>query len=127
MNEAAYRSILRRRGAELPPPPPEEVARLLAMSFDVFARDGQPIEVRVPWLDVTIWMVPTDRDAPALIAEGIHRGRIWTATELMQFMVIGDRTPETVKTVTHAKLVLDGEIIEVRPRVSDAGSAGDWR
>jgi hypothetical protein len=31
-------------------------------------------------------------------------------------MAIADRTPEVVKTVTHAKLELDGEIAEVRPR-----------
>ncbi len=91
-----------------------EALPFLRMPLDVFARVGASLEVRVPWLDVTLWMVPTDRDVAWLMAEGVRRGRIWTATELMQFMAIGDRTPEKVKTVTHAKLGLDGEITEVR-------------
>jgi hypothetical protein len=86
------------------------------MSLDEFRARGAQLEVRVPWLDVTLWMVPADRDAAGLMAEGIRRGRIWTADELIQFMQIADRTPEVVKTVTHAKLNLDGEITEVRLR-----------
>src|SRR5712691_13376182 len=101
---------LREHKAEILP-----LARVLAMPLDTFAREGQPIEVRVPWLDVTLWIVPADRDAVALMAEGVPRGRIWTAGELIQLMQIADRTPEVVKTVTHAKLELDGEITEVRP------------
>ena len=93
-----------------------EALPFLEMSVHVFARAGASLEVRVPWLDVTLWMVPADRDAVALMAEGVGRGRIWTAAELMQLMSIADRTPERVKTLTHAKLEMDGEITEVRPR-----------
>ncbi len=107
------------------PADPATVARLLKMPLDVFARDGQPIEVRVPWLGVTLWMVPNDQDGDRLMAEGVSKGRIWTAGELIQLMAIGDRTPETVKTITHAKLAVGGEITEVRARVPDAPSAVD--
>jgi hypothetical protein len=93
-----------------------EALPFLRMPLDVFARAGASLEVRVPWLDVTLWIVPADRNAVALMAEGVQRGRIWTAAELMQFMAIADRNPETVKTVTHAKTELDGEITRVRPR-----------
>ena len=93
-----------------------EALPFLRMPLDVFARAGASLEVRVPWLDVTMWMVPTGRDAVQLMAEGVQRGRIWTAAELMQFMAIADRTPETVRTLTHAKLGMDGEITEVRTR-----------
>jgi len=92
------------------------VQKIVGMPLDQYGREGQLLEVVVPWLDVTLWMVPTDRDAAALMAEGVQRGRIWTAGELMQFMAIADRTPEVVKTLTHAKLELGGEITEVRPR-----------
>ena len=88
----------------------------LGMPLDVFARTGASLEVRVPRLDVTLWLVPTHRDAAQLMVEGIHRGRIWTAAELMQLMAIADRTSETVQTVARAKLELDGEITEVRAR-----------
>jgi hypothetical protein len=123
MNETAYRSILRRLRAELPPPQPEEVTPLLAMSLDVFARADALLEVRVPWLDGTLWMVPTDQDGDRLMAEGVSRGRIWTAGELIQLMAFGDRTPETAKTITHAKLAVDGQITEVRPR---GGALAGW-
>ena len=109
---------------ELTPAGPRHVAEalpFLAMPLDVLARAGASLEVCVPWLDVTLWMAPTDRDAAAIMAEGIGRGRIWTAAELIDLMAIADRTREPVKTVTHAKLELDGEITEVwrpgnRPR-----------
>ncbi len=93
-----------------------EALPFLRMPLDEFQRAGASLEVRVLWLDVTLWMVSTDRDGAQLMAEGVRRGRIWTAAELMQFMAVADRTPEVVKTVTHAKIALDGEITEVRRR-----------
>jgi hypothetical protein len=89
----------------------------LAMPLDEFQRRGALLEVRVPWLNVTLWMVPTERDVAGLVRQGIGRGRIWTAPELMDVMSITDRTPEQVKTLTHTKLVMDGEITEVTRRV----------
>ena len=74
------------------PADPATVAGLLEMPLDVFAREGQPIELRVRRLDVTLWMVPSARDGDRLMAEGVSRGRIWTAGELIQFMALGDRT-----------------------------------
>src|SRR6266513_2608189 len=74
-----------------------EALPFLRMPLDEFARRGASLEVRVTWLDVTLWMVPTDRDAVRLMAEGILRGRIWTGAELIEFMTIAERTPETVK------------------------------
>jgi hypothetical protein len=94
-----------------------EALPFLGLSLDEFARGGASLEVHVPWLQVTLWMVPTDRDAARLMAEGIRRGRIWTAGELIQLMQIADRLPETVMTLTGAKLAVDGEITEVRYRL----------
>ena len=88
--------------------------QFLPMTLDEFRPRGALHEVRVPWLEVMLWMVPTDREAAGLMAEGIRRGRIWTAGELIQFMQIADRIPETVKMLTHAKLEMDGEIREVQ-------------
>jgi hypothetical protein len=49
---------------------------VLAMPSDKFAREGRLFEVRVPWLDVTLWFVPEERDAEALGREGVNRGRV---------------------------------------------------
>jgi hypothetical protein len=54
-------------------------ADLLAMSLDRFVREGQLVEVRVPWLEITLWFVPEERDAEMLGREGVKRGRVWTA------------------------------------------------
>ena len=101
---------------EGPVPDVAEALPFLGMPLDVFARAGASLEVRVRWLDVTLWVVPTDRDAAQLMAEGVRRGRIWTAAELMQLMAIADRTPEAVKTLARAKLGLDGDVVAVRQR-----------
>src|SRR5215467_4429007 len=39
-------------------------------------------EIRVAWWPETLWLVPADRDASALVREGIARCRIWTHAEL---------------------------------------------
>jgi hypothetical protein len=96
--------------------PPVDVAEILAMPLDHFARDGQLLEIRVPWLDVTVWFVPEERDAAALGREGIGRGRVWTARELATLMALPDRTPSIVQTLAHTKCAVEGDIIEARQR-----------
>ena len=90
-----------------------ELTTILAMPLDVFARDGQLLEVRVPWLDVTLWFAPEERDAEALVRDGVSRGRVWTATELMDVMAISGRTQEALRTIALAKVTFDGDITEV--------------
>lgn len=98
------------------PAPMAGAIPFLAMSLDEFRARGALLEVRVPWLPVTLWMVPTERDVAVLMREGVTRGRIWTAAELMNLMAIAGRTSDVVQTITHAKLEMDGEITEVRRR-----------
>ncbi len=89
------------------------VSRLSAMTLDRFGRDKQLLEVRVPWLEVTLWFVPEERDAEALIRDGVSRGRVWTATELMDLMAISGLTREALRTIALAKLTFDGDIAAV--------------
>ena len=93
-----------------------DLIELLGMPLDRFMREGHLLEVRVPWLEVTLWFVPEERDAAALERTGTGRGRVWTASELIRLMAIPDRTPEVVETITRAKLAVDGDLVEVRPR-----------
>jgi hypothetical protein len=92
------------------------VAGLLGMPLDQYARTGAPLDIRVPWLDVTLWFVPDERDAAALSREGVGRGRVWTARELMDLMTLSDLTLATVRTLALAKCAIDGDIVEVRSR-----------
>jgi hypothetical protein len=92
-----------------------DLTEILAMPLDRFAREGQCLEVRVPWLDVTLWFVPEERDAAAVARTSASRGRVWTASELAALMALPDRAPATVEAIARAKLEVDGDIVEVRP------------
>ncbi len=96
------------------------VAQLLGLPLDRFEQEGCPLEVLVPWLPVTLWFVPAEADAKTLAREGVSRGRIWTAGELIDFLAIPGLTPDQVKTVALAKAALNGEVAEVRPRMEGA-------
>ena len=100
----------------VPATPAPDLAAIFAMPLDRFAREDQLLEVRIPWLDVTVWFVPEERDAEALGHEGVSRGRIWTARELIALMALPDPTPEIVQRLTLAKRAVDGDIVEVRRR-----------
>jgi hypothetical protein len=93
-----------------------DLTELLAMPLDRFMREGQLLEVRVPWLDVTLWFVPEEADAGAIERTGTGRGRVWTASELIELMAMPNRTAEVVEMITRAKLAVDGDLVEVRPR-----------
>jgi hypothetical protein len=102
--------------ASRPVPPILGLGELLGMPLDRFAREGQSLEVRVPWHPETLWFVPDERDAAALGREGVGRGRVWTARELMDLMTLSDLTVATVRTLVLAKCAIDGDIVEVRSR-----------
>ena len=112
MSQSSAPSVIR---ADLVRTTPD-LTELLAMPLDQFMREGQLLEVRVPWLEVTLWFVPEERDAAALERSGTRRGRVWTASELIRLMAIPDRTQEVVEMITRAKLAIDGDLVEVRPR-----------
>jgi hypothetical protein len=96
------------------------------MSLPDFVATGQPVEFLVPWLPDTLWIVPTERDLAALVAEGVSRGRIWTAAELLQLVAVATTDGEHgLRIVARAKLEFGGEIVAVmtrrRPGPSDRG------
>jgi hypothetical protein len=94
-----------------------DVTEILAIPLDRFAREGQCLEVLVPWLDVTLWFVPEQRDAAAVERSSASRGRVWTVNELKALMALRERTRAIVETIARAKLAVDGDIVEVRPRL----------
>jgi len=55
----------------------------------------------------------TSSDYAMLTREGLSRGRIWTALELMDLLGL---TPEQVKTIARAKAEFAGEIVAVQSR-----------
>jgi len=87
--------------------------RLLNQKLSEFQRSGCPLEIEVPGLNVTIWFVPQEEDAEKLAAEGIRRGRIWTAAELLNLWQGGYSDAE-VLDIARVKLKFSGEVVDVR-------------
>lgn len=116
MNEAAYHEILKRLGVEplRPAPDPAMVARLLRLPLGRFAREGRSLEIRVPWHPETFWFVPSEAAAEALVREGVSRGRVWTARELLDLLTVPGLTKEQARTVALVKATFAGEVVEVR-------------
>ncbi len=92
----------------------EAVAYMVAMALDQYAREGAPLEIRVRWQERTFWFAADERDAVALGGEGVSRGRVWTARELIQLTALSSRNPRSLRAIALAKLAVDGAIVEVR-------------
>jgi len=84
------------------------------MPLDVFAREGQPLEIDAPWWPETLWFVPDVRHADGLRREGISRERVWTASELLSVLDGTRWTEEALGVVMIARREFAGEIVTVR-------------
>jgi hypothetical protein len=90
-----------------------EIAAVVSMPLPIYAREGQPLEVRVPWWPQTLWFVPDETHAHALEFEGVSRGRIWTAAELINVVALDN--DQATQLVAIAKREFAGVVVEVRP------------
>jgi hypothetical protein len=88
-----------------------EVARVLGLRLPQLDR---LLEVRVPWLAVSLWFVPDPSAAEVLVGEGVSRGRIWTSSELIDLIGIPNITTASARRLAETKAAIDGEITAVR-------------
>src|SRR5262245_36548814 len=51
-----------------------------------FVGTGKTIEFAAPWSEETLFLVPGPSLVPPLLTEGIGRGRIWTAVEILDLL-----------------------------------------
>lgn len=93
---------------------PLAMPSLTREALATFAREGDSVGFRVPWLDKLLWWAPNDTEARRLVVWRIaERGQVWTATELET--LIGLAGPEA-KAVVLVKLAAAGEVVETRRR-----------
>jgi len=78
------------------------------MPLDQFPREGQLLEVRVPWLGKTLWFVPDERGAEALGRDGVSRGAGVDGRELVEVRALPGSTSHGLRTVALSKLASDG-------------------
>jgi hypothetical protein len=80
--------------------PVTEVTEILDMSISRFAQAGRAVEVRVPWLDDTLWWVSGLEQVKRLLDRGVSRGRILTAGELANLgKVTGTHLNDAIRLV----------------------------
>jgi hypothetical protein len=79
------------------------------MPLDQSAREGELLQVRVAWLNVTLWFVPEERDEDMLGRHGVHRGRVRTTKEVIGALTLADQS-QTVRTIALVKVAFHGDI-----------------
>lgn len=85
----------------------------LAMSLSQFEGQTAALEVYVPWLPLTLWFVPRVEQVTVLVREGIARGRIWTAGELVDLASIPGLTRQDIVSIARVKAAFGAEIVAV--------------
>lgn len=96
---------------------------LLSLALDEFARQSYSIELAVPWLEETIWFVPSTEHIDGLIRDGVKRGQIWTANELTDLFAEPGFDEQDIIAVGRLKLQFGAEIVLVeRDRGPGEGS-----
>lgn len=90
-----------------------EEACILEMSLDEFERGGHAIEARVPWLGETLWFVASAQDVAILLAEGVARGRIWTASELRDLSTLPGVARDNFVSISRLKVGFGATIVSV--------------
>jgi len=83
------------------------------MSLSQYAAEGRALEVRVPWLEETLWFVPTLEQVGRLMSQGVQRGRIWTAGELADLMKIPGGRREDFATLARVKFEFGAELVSI--------------
>ncbi len=91
-------------------PSSDLVSRLLAMPLDHFEREGCPMEITVSWWPDTLWFVPGQHEVDDLVMQGIDRGRVWTARELIDLLTIPGLPAERVTRLAQAKAAFGGTL-----------------
>lgn len=132
MHKAELLGLLLEHSCSDSPTRSDRADRFLDMTLTQFAREGVSIEVGVDWREGSFWFVPTVADVECLARQGVSRGRIWTAAELMDLMSIPKVTADQLKTIAAVKLEFGGQLIQARPRGKrcgerDRGEAGKER
>ena len=98
---------------------------LLEMSLREFEQQGLAIEMRVPWVDGTLWLVPKAPHVAALLRQGIRRGRIWTLRELADFVSAPGVTRQDIANIARLKVAFGAEIVSIEPDDGPHEHSGD--
>lgn len=103
---------------------------VIGMSFEEFAQADFAIEIAVPWLDRSLWLIPHAKYIDQLLAQGVERGRIWTAAEMADLYTIDGVEPSDRVSIAKLKATFGATVLSVEPRQERDGpqqSETRWR
>ena len=95
------------------------VTEFLDMTVEEFSRWDRAVEVAVPWLSETLWFVPRLDHVRFLVADGIRRGRIWTAGELADLLSIPAISRSDIQNIGRLKVAFGAQILSAVPETGD--------
>lgn len=87
--------------------------RIVDMSLSDFEQQNHAIEVRVTWLEDTLWFVPHPDHIRILLNDGVRRGRIWTSRELADLMSLSKMPRRDLMNIASFKAAFGAEIVTV--------------
>lgn len=105
---------------EKPLAPAVESDPLLGMSLDVFRSRSLILRVWSKVLDEGIYFVSGEAQVQALLEQGISRGKIYSAQELLALLELPGLSGEGVKLIHEAKQLFSGTATEVRVMPEEA-------
>jgi hypothetical protein len=82
----------------------EDFARLPLIEF---ANGQTMLEFTTPLAEGSLFLVPSARHLPDLLARGVPRGRIWLADEVRDLLLAGVGQ-EDLRAIIEAKMVING-------------------
>ena len=103
-------------------------SQLEEMTLEEFEQQNIALELRVPWLDETLWFVPRAELVAELCEHSVARGRVYTARELTNLTTLVEASPEAVldlQTVACLKARLGAEIVSVECDDEPVDQPGD--
>ena len=86
---------------------------LVEAPLSAFAECQCLIEIAVPGLKETTWLVSGRSETRRLIEQGIHRGRIWTAAEMFELSCCESATDREISLIAKLKLATNAEVESV--------------
>jgi hypothetical protein len=92
-----------------------EEERLLDLPLSEFERQQRAIEIKVPFLTETLWLIPDVSHIETLSRAGVSRGRIWTAGELEDLWSVSPEPSKDFERLARLRQTFNAEIVYVGP------------
>lgn len=97
--------------------------RLEHMTFEEYSRTNLAVKLAIPWLTEHLWLVPDVTYIAQLLEEGIARGCIWTASELIDLYRIERLQEEDRRALAVLRSHFNTRILSIEDWSEEGGEA----